>query len=78
MKNNPNFRTLKKKNEKELSKDGRTQEFRQINLIQPNIIYDLKGYSRNSKLNLVRLLKKCCKDFAYKEINTKHKHNFKI
>ena len=63
---------------KKLSKDGRTQEFRQINLIQPNIIYDLKGYSRNSKLNLVRLSKKYGRNFAYKEINTKHIQNFKI
>ena len=51
---------------KKLTKDGRTQEFRQINLIQPNIIYDLKGYSRNSKLNLVRLSKKYGRNFAYK------------
>ena len=29
-----------------------------MDLIKPNIIYDLKGYRRNSKLNLVSLSEK--------------------
>ena len=43
---------------KKLSKNRLTQQFGPIDLIQPNIIYELKRYRRNSKLNLVRLLKK--------------------
>ena len=50
---------------KKLSKDRLTQEFGPINLIYPNIIYDLKRYRRNSELNLVRLLKKFVRNFAY-------------
>ena len=38
---------------KKLSKDRLTQEFGPMDLIQPNIIYDLKGYRRSSNLNLV-------------------------
>ena len=48
----------KKRKRKTLSKDRLTQEFGPINIIQPNIIYDLNGYKRNFKLNLVKLLKK--------------------
>ena len=65
MKNNPYFRTIKKKMKKKLNKDKLTQEFGPMNQIQPNIIYDLKEYRRNSKLNLVRLLKKYVRNSAY-------------
>ena len=43
---------------KVLRKDKLTQKFGLMNLIQPNLIYNLKGYRKNSKLNLVRLSKK--------------------
>ena len=48
-----------------LSKDRLTQEIGPMNIIQPNIIYDLKKYWRNSKLNLLRLFKKYGKNQAY-------------
>ena len=50
---------------KKLSKDRLTQKFGPINLIYANIIYDLKRYRMNSKLNLVRLSKKYVRNFAY-------------
>ena len=50
---------------KKLSKDRLTQEFGPINLIYPNIVYDLKRYRRNYKLNLVTLSKKYVRNFAY-------------
>ena len=48
-----------------LSKDTFIQKFGPMNIIQPNIIYDLKGYWRNSKLNLVRHSKKYERNSAY-------------
>ena len=50
---------------KDLRKDKLTKEFGPMNLILPNIIYNLKGYRRNSKLNLVRLSKKYGRNSAY-------------
>ena len=67
MKNNPNFQTFYIK-KKKLSRDRLIQEFEPIDLIQPNIIYDLKEYRRNSKLNLVRLLKKYSHEIVHKNL----------
>ena len=64
--NNPNFNFFLKKNK--LSKDRLTQEFGPMDLIQSNIIYDLKRYRKNSKLNLVRLSKKSSQEKVHRNL----------